>query len=205
MPTAKGFDGSATKHRFVGINMDAEKARMEGHLDISTAFCGWARCCTFDLSHCLMQGIGGMPTKMQHVTVPRLNMSGDLSQTATLEEFSEELAQDQIRAVRVDEMEYAIEGAWWLCLVCGRSIQTSEQQAHSTDLFEAGWWIIEIEWYEHEHDERKYRLKQGSKRWLAVNAIIRVGGLEFEGGTRLAHSGVRVLSKPSHELINEFM
>lgn len=84
-------------------------------------------------------------------------------------------------------------------------MQASEQQAHATDLFEAGWWIVEIEWYKYEEgtSPRKYKLLPGSKRWLAVNALIRVGGLAFEGGQRESRAGLKVLSDPSREIIED--
>ena len=49
---------------------------------------------------------------------------------------------------------------------------------------------------------RKYScLPLSSKRWLSVSAIVRVDGLEFEGGARGSRSGVRVLSNDSTELV----
>ena len=54
VPTAKGFDGSSSKHRFVGVCTDAEKAMHDGPIDASTAFCGCAEpvaCCTPLASH----------------------------------------------------------------------------------------------------------------------------------------------------------
>ena len=131
--------------------------------------------------------------------------SGAPSQSATFEEFAQELSQRQLRAVRVDSAEHGVEGSWWLCRICGLAMQASEQQAHATDLFEAGWWIVEIEWYKYEEgtSPRKYKLLPGSKRWLAVNALIRVGGLAFEGGQRESRAGLKVLSDPSREIIED--
>ena len=63
---------------------------------------------------------------------------------------------------------------------------------------------MEIVWYKYEEgtSPRKHkRLPAASKRWLAVNAIIRVDGLEFEGGDRVPKSGLRVLKDRSRELI----
>ena len=72
----------------------------------------------------------------------------------------------------------------------GPAVQATEQQAHATDLFEEGWWIVEIMWYEYVQGSkpRAYKLKRESRRWLVVNALIRVGSLSFvssgEGGQR---------------------
>ena len=104
----------------------------------------------------------------------------------------------------VDSSEVGIEGKFWLCDILGRAQEATEQQAHATDLFEEGWWIVEIVWYKYEAgtSPRKYKkLAAASKRWLAVNAIIRVDGLEFEGGDRVPKSGLRVLKDRSRELI----
>ena len=87
----------------------------------------------------------------------------------------------------VDSKEVGIEGRFWLCDIRGPAQEATEEQAHTTDLFEEGWWIVEIVWYAYQAgtSPRKYKLLPvTSKRWLAVNAIIRVDGLEFEGGGR---------------------
>ena len=68
------------------------------------------------------------------------------SQSATLAEFAGELDQGQLRALRVDGPEQGLEGNWWLCLIVGSAVQATEQQAHATDLFEEGWWIVEVMW-----------------------------------------------------------
>ena len=208
VPTAKGFDGSSSKHRFVGVCTDAEKAMHDGPIDASTAFCGCARCCKFDFANCLMKGVGGMATGLVRKKTPRMSLSGAPSQSATLEEFAKELATGQLRAVRVDDCEeVGMEGGWWLCNVCGHSIQATEQQAHATDLFEKDWWIVEIQWFKYEQgtSPRQYKLLPGTKRWLMVNALIRVGGLAFEGGQRVLKSGLRTLSEASRELIDGCM
>ena len=194
MPEAKGFSGSAEKHRFVSIEgVDPEKARKDGPINVSTAWCGCARCCKHEFAYCLMQGFGGFASKLKRVSVPRINMSGAPSQTATLAEFAATLAKGQLRAVAVDSSEVGIEGKFWLCDILGSAQEATEQQAHATDLFEEGWWIVEIVWYKYEAgtSPRKYKkLAAASKRWLAVNAIIRVDGLEFEGGDRVPKSGL---------------
>ena len=62
-------------------------------------------------------------------------------------------------------------------------------------------------WYEYQQGSqpRVYKLKRDSRRWLVVNALIRVGGLSFvssgEGGQRTLRSGTNVLSRASEELI----
>ena len=198
---AKGFAGSAEKHRFISTCMDAERARLDGQLSTSTAFCGCANCTRFDFSHCLMHGLGGMDTKLEVVKAPRVNFSGAPSQTATLEEFAKTLGKNQLRAVRVDAAEKGIEGNFWLANVLGKAMQATERQANASELFEAGWWIVEIEWYKREPNSIwKYKLLLNSRRWLAVNAIVRVDSLVFEGG-RMSRSGVVVLSKRSREVI----
>ena len=195
-------------YRFVGVCTDAEKAMHDGPIDASTAFCGCARCCKFDFANCLMKGVGGMATGLVRKKTPRMSMSGAPSQSATLEEFAKELATGQLRAVRVDDCEeVGMEGGWWLCNVCGHSIQATEQQAHATDLFEKDWWIVEIQWFKYEQgtSPRQYKLLPGTKRWLMVNALIRVGGLAFEGGQRVLKSGLRTLSEASREIIDGCM
>ena len=132
-----------------------------------------------------------------------VSVLGAPSQTSTLEEFAATLEAGQLRAVAVDSSEISIEGRFWLCEVLGQAFKATEAQAHATDLFEEGWWVVEIKWYERvgSASSRKYKLVHGSKRFLAVNAIIRVDGLEFDGGNRVPRSGERMLNERSRELI----
>ena len=109
MPEAKGFSGSAEKHRFISIDgVDAQQAREKGPINVSTAWCGCARCCKHDFANCLMRGLGGFASKLKRVCVPRVSMSGAPSQTATLAEFAATLAKGQLRAVAVDSREVSI-------------------------------------------------------------------------------------------------
>ena len=207
VPDAKGFGGSAEKHRFIGLCADAERARQDGPVQVSTAFCGCAKCTAWDFSNCLMREVGGMATRLTRELVPSISLSGAPSQSTTLAEFASELQVNELRALRVDDPERGLEGSWWLCLIMGPAVQATKQQAHATDLFEEGWWIVEIMWYEYVQGSkpRAYKLKRDSRRWLVVNAFIRVDGLSFvssgEGGQRALRSGMCILSNASQELI----
>lgn len=203
VPEAKGFAGSSEMHRFVSIKgIDSEKARREGPIDVSYAWCGCANCCRHDFSRCLMKGLGGFSSKLKRVQVPRVQTSGAPSQSSTLDEFAATLAPGQLRAVAVDHTETGIEGSFWLCQLLSHAQLATEQQAHATDLFEEGWWIVEIAWYKREPGtHNKYKLEPEGRRWLAVNALIRVDGLDFEGMQRVSRTGIRVLSDRSRELI----
>ena len=207
-----GFSGSADKHRFVGLCADADKAQRDGPIEVSTSFCGCARCTVFDFSACLMRGVGGMSTQLKRQVVPRVSSSGAPSQSKTLAEFASELRPKQLRALRVDSTEHHLEGGWWLCEIQGCAVQATEQMACATDLFESGWWVVEIKWYQRVTDESlgasssapifKYTLDPNSKRWVTVNALIRVEGLSFEGGVRCSRSGQRTLNRHMVDLIN---
>lgn len=204
VPEARGFAGSAAMHRFASIEgVRPEKAIKDGPINVSTAWCGCVRCCKHDFASCLMKGRGGFASQVKYVDVPRVSMCSAPSQTSTLAEFAATLAKGQIRAVAVDSRDAGIEGSFWLCEVLGPAHQATELQAHATDLFEEGWWIVEILWYVHQNGStpRKYKLDASSRRWLAVNAMIRVDGLQFSGGQRVPKSGLRLLSERSRELI----
>ena len=109
VPEAKGFSGSAEKHRLISIDgVDAQQAREKGPVNVSTACFGCARCCKHDFANCLMRGLGGFASKLKRVCVPRVSMSGAPSQTATLAEFAATLAKGQLRAVAVDSSEVSI-------------------------------------------------------------------------------------------------
>ena len=81
-----------------------------------------------------------------------------------------------LRAVVVDPPDRGIEGDYWLCEIQGPASQATSRQAHATDLFEEGWWIVRIKWYRHitGTSQREYELLQNSSRWLSVSAIIRL-------------------------------
>ena len=72
VPEAKGFSGSAEKHRFVSTCMDPQTAREIGLLGASTAACGCAECAQFNFSSCLMKGLGGMATQLGQFKTPRV-------------------------------------------------------------------------------------------------------------------------------------
>lgn len=144
VPAAKGFNGSAIKHRFVGLCAEEERARLLGPVEVSTAFCGCECCTKFDFRNCKMHGLGGMATRLELKQVPRTDSSSAPSQTSTLAEFAAELRAGDLRAVRVDSAELHIEGDFYMCEVLGLAVQATERQAHATDLFEEGWWIVEI-------------------------------------------------------------
>jgi hypothetical protein len=208
VPDAKGFNGSATRHRFVStVVEDPEKVERDGPIDVSTAFCGCERCSRFDFRNCLMHGLGGMATRLARQTVPSVRAIGLPSQTKTLEEFARTLNKGELRAVVVDPPERGIEGDYWLCEIQGPASQATSRQAHATDLFEEGWWIVRIKWYRHitGTSPREYELLQNSTRWLSVSAIIRLDGLRFEGGGREQRSGVKVLSEGTHDVIHACM
>mmetsp|Transcript_31153 Transcript_31153/g.66899 ORF Transcript_31153/g.66899 Transcript_31153/m.66899 type:complete len:197 (-) Transcript_31153:78-668(-) len=143
-PHAKGFNGSAIKHRFVGLCAEEERARLVGPVEVSTAFCGCECCTKFDFRNCKMHGLGGMATRLELKQVPRNDSSSAPSQTSTLAEFAAELRAGDLRAVRVDSAELHIEGDFYMCEVLGLAVQATERQAHATDLFEEEWWIVEI-------------------------------------------------------------
>ena len=100
VPDAKGFAGSAEKHRFVGLCADAEQARRDGPVQVSTAFCGCRKCTAWDFSACLMREVGAMATRLSCVEVPSISSSGAPSQSATLAEFAGEL--DQVNCARCE-------------------------------------------------------------------------------------------------------
>lgn len=154
----------------------------------------------------LMHGLGGMATQLKREKVPSTSRTGQPSQSATLEQFARSLSKDQLRAVTVDGPERGLEGNWWLCLILGPASQATARQAHATELFEEGWWIVRIKWYKYVPgtSPRKYTLLNNSTRWLSVSAIIRVDGLAFEGGDRVLKSGA-TFSHDLASLIGECM
>ena len=132
VPNAKGFNGSASKHRFVSTSVDAQTAQRQGPVQVSTAFCGCKPCSQFNFRHCAMRGLGGMPTSLKIEKLPSINPVAVASQTATLEDFARSLAKGQVRAVVVDRLDRNMEGDYWLCKIQGPASQATERQAHAT-------------------------------------------------------------------------
>ena len=183
VPEAKGFSGSAEKHRFVSTCMDPQTAREIGLLGASTAACGCAECAQFNFSSCLMKGLGGMATQLGQFKTPRVRGGGGPSQTQSLDDFAVTLGKDQVRGVCVDNRDRGIEGIFWLCLVLGKATIATERQARATELFEKGWWIVDIMWYKYDHERGVYVLlpatPSGSlpcRRWCACAWSLRAEG-----------------------------
>lgn len=57
--------------------VDAEKARKKGPINVSTAWCGYSRCCKHKakFKECLKRGVGVFASHLERVRVPTFNMS----------------------------------------------------------------------------------------------------------------------------------
>merc|ERR1712000_534825 len=62
----------------------------------------------------------------------------------------------------------------WLLLLLGKAKLAPNSAVFATDGYEAGWWIVEGKYFELvQKSPRAYRL-QKRKRWLVVNAFVRL-------------------------------
>ena len=85
------------------------------------------------------------------------------------------------QGVRVDRADLHIEGIFWLALTMGPAFPAPSDMALATDVLEEGWLIVPVKWYKLEDkDRRGYKLLP-EVRHIVVNAMIRLGGLHFEG------------------------
>ena len=87
-------------------------------------------------------------------------------------------------AVNVDASERQIEGDYWLASLLGASFLCPEDLVHATDIFEAGWLVVRIQWY---------KLVQVKSAWVClgergacdpcVNTIVGLLGLAFSNSS----------------------
>ena len=106
-------------------------------------------------------------------------------QLKQLEEFGALLKPGMLGAVRADVADLALEGEFWLVEIQGEAFPAPASMALATDVFEEGYLIVKVKWYELVDKERRgYRLLPEA-RHIVVNAMIFLPGLEFGGSPRL--------------------
>ena len=204
---AAPLKGSDKYRRYLGRSRNHNAAR-DGPLELSPHFCGCVNCCKYDFDHCLMDGKGGLATKLVQAWCKRADTNAGLpSLSAELEEFARTQVQaNSIGVVPADVKEQHIEGGYWLCLIMCKPYLATRREACATDVIEEGWWVIKIQWYVYQHEvtpgtPRCYKLEPG-ERLLAVNALLRISGVRFESGQqRASRSGTCVLGDETHKSI----
>ena len=92
-------------------------------------------------------------------------------------------------AMRADEQDLWMEGKFWLALVEGEAFPAPADMAVATDVFEEGYLIVPIRWYELVDTERRGYKLHTEVRHVVVNAMVFLDGLQFEGGTGGGGSG----------------
>ena len=103
-------------------------------------------------------------------------------QLKQLEEFGKLLKKGMLVAMRADEEDLWMEGKFWLALVEGEAFPAPADMAVATDVFEEGYLIVPIRWYELVDKERCGYKLHTEVRHVVVNAMIFLDGLQFEGG-----------------------
>ena len=84
--------------------------------------------------------------------------------------------------VRADAADLHLEGRFWLAFVLGPAFPAPAHMAMATDVFEEGWLIVPVHWYTLvDRGRLGYKREDGVTRYIVVNAMIRLGGLRFEG------------------------
>ena len=123
-------------------------------------------------------------------------------QLKKLEEFGALLKAGMLGAVRADQADLALEGEFWLVEIQGEAFPAPASMALATDVFEEGYLIVKVKWYELVDKERRdYRLLP-TARHIVVNAMIFLPGLEFGGSPRLRQAtGLSVLSQETQNYI----
>ena len=98
----------------------------------------------------------------------------------------------------------------WLALLLGGAFECPEQLVHATDVFEAGWLVVPVQWYALEQVSQRGYVLLREERIVPVNAIVRLLGLSFSNSysagrqTRSATAAVSSLhffDENSHNLV----
>ena len=203
VPTAQPLPKSDSYRRFIGRSRHHDAAR-DGPLEYSSHFCGCTKCCSYDFDNCLMNGVGGLSTRLMRGYCRRATTNAGLpSLSADLDTFArKEVAANSIGVVAADAAEQHIEGGYWLCAVLGKPYKATRREACATDVIEEGWWVVKIQWYEYQHGThpRQYKLLPGT-RLLAVNAMVRIKDVRFENRERASRSAVKILGEATHKNI----
>ena len=109
IPDAKGFDGSKEKHSLAGLCADAEKARINGPLQVGHVFCGCKPCTQFDFSNCLMKREFGVLKAVECKRDTQISPTAP-SQTQTLEEWAASLDAGSLVVLHAARDQVALEG-----------------------------------------------------------------------------------------------
>ena len=151
-----------------------------------------------------MNGKGGLATQLMKGYCRRAESNAGLpSLSADLDVFARtEVHAFSLGVVAADIVEQHIEGGYWLCAILCKPYKATRREACATDVIEEGWWVVRIQWYNHQHgtSPRQYKLVPG-ERLLAVNALVRIKGVRFETKERESRSGTQVLGNEAHKNI----
>jgi hypothetical protein len=149
---------------------------------------------------------------MRHVETPLAKGSARVREglMMALHEFAEQLEKGMLVAVNAADDERDLEGSYWLALLLGGAFECPEQLVHATDVFEAGWLVVRVQWYELKQvSQRGYVLKR-EERIVPVNAIVRLLGLAFSNSYSAARetrsataagSSLHFFDEDSHNLV----
>jgi hypothetical protein len=112
--------------------------------------------------------------------------------------------------VNADDDERSIEGDYWLAKLSGGAFKCPENLVHATDVFEAGWLVVRVQWYSLKQISQRGYVLLPEERIVPVNAIVRLLGLKFSNSysagreTRsatTAGSSLHFFDEDSHELV----
>jgi len=179
VPDADGFNGSKGHQHFIGLCPERGKAEREGPLRASFLPCSCDACLVIDFASCSMLSQVGT---MGHQKTRLAKGSKAAPQLKELEEFGKLLKKGMLVAMRADEQDLWMEGKFWLALVEGEAFPAPADMAVATDVFEEGYLIVPIRWYELVDTERRGYKLHTEVHHIVVNAMVFLDGLQFEGG-----------------------
>eukprot|EP00326_Haptolina_ericina_P039827 CAMPEP_0181234846 /NCGR_PEP_ID=MMETSP1096-20121128/37213_1 /TAXON_ID=156174 ORGANISM="Chrysochromulina ericina, Strain CCMP281" /NCGR_SAMPLE_ID=MMETSP1096 /ASSEMBLY_ACC=CAM_ASM_000453 /LENGTH=271 /DNA_ID=CAMNT_0023329693 /DNA_START=295 /DNA_END=1110 /DNA_ORIENTATION=+ len=209
VPDADSWKGSKSFHEYSGRCADRQRAESVGPLQVRLLSCPDNECLLGHFGSCKHKVEVGI---MRHVETPLAKGSSRLREglMMQLHEFAEQLEKDMVVAVNAADDERFLEGSYWLALLLGGAFQCPEQMVHATDVFEAGWLVVRVRWYELKQVSQRGYILSYEERLVPVNAIVRLLGLAFSNSysvgreTRsatVAGSSLHFLDEDSHNLI----
>lgn len=145
--------------------------------------------------------------KLRQSTPLAKGVSTQVPQLIALEEWADELKADMLVAVNVAADQRGHEGTYWLAKLRTGAYVLPQDMLCCGQEFEAGWFVVEAQWYKLEKPRlRGYKL-QPEKTFILVNAMVRLSNLKFSGSRggpqhrELRSGGMEFLGDDEHYLI----
>ena len=132
------------------------------------------------------------------------------TQMQSLVEWADAIGTNKLIAVRVDRPAVAASAdaasandPFWLAMPTGAAFAAPENLAHSSDMFEEGWLIVPIKWYNLVPGTTRAYTLLPERVLLVVSTTVRLSGLTFTKAPTKGPKGQHILAAHDHRMIVE--